>query len=142
MLGAGSVAWWRVAPPRRVIFLLAFTEDQSPEVKRFRIHFRLGEVCSARRKHVKEVGDMSRMMVGERCIRCALVLAGVLVLCLALWSPGTLRAQSDLGKISGFVKDPSGATVPNAKVTIRNNVGVERQTTTNESGYYVITNVP
>jgi hypothetical protein len=41
------------------------------------------------------------------------------------------------------VRDPSGATVPNGKVTVRsNNGGVERQTTTNESGYYVITNVP
>jgi predicted heme/steroid binding protein len=51
-------------------------------------------------------------------------------------------AQSDLGRISGFIKDPSGATVANAKITVRNNSGVERQTTTNESGYYVITNVP
>ena len=85
---------------------------------------------------------MSRMMVRVGSSRCALVLACVLLLCMGLWSPGTLLAQSDLGKISGFVKDPSGATVPNAKVTIRNNVGVERQATTNDSGYYVITNVP
>ena len=53
-----------------------------------------------------------------------------------------LFAQSDLGKISGFIKDPSGATIANAKVTVQNKSGVERQTTTNESGYYVITNVP
>src|SRR5689334_7591791 len=51
-------------------------------------------------------------------------------------------AQSDLGRISGFIKDPSGATVPNAKITVRNNSGLERQTTTNDSGYYIITNVP
>ena len=51
-------------------------------------------------------------------------------------------AQSDLGTISGFVKDPSGATTANAKVTIRNNRGVDREATTNESGYYAITNVP
>jgi len=51
-------------------------------------------------------------------------------------------AQSDLGRISGFIKDPSGATIPNAKITVRNQSGVERQATTNESGYYVITNVP
>src|SRR2546430_3707655 len=55
---------------------------------------------------------------------------------------GMLFAQSDLGRISGFVKDPSGATIANAKVTVRNNTGVERQTTTNDSGYYVVTNVP
>src|SRR5260370_7860438 len=51
-------------------------------------------------------------------------------------------AQSDLGTISGFVKDPSGATIANAKVTIRNNRGVEREATSNDSGYYAITNVP
>jgi hypothetical protein len=66
----------------------------------------------------------------------------VSVVCFGLLiSPG-LFAQSDLGKISGFIKDPSGATIASAKVTIRNNTGVERQTTTNDSGYYVVTNVP
>src|SRR5262249_25953536 len=42
----------------------------------------------------------------------------------------------------GFVRDPSGASVAGAKVTVQNKSGVERQTTTNESGYYVISNVP
>ena len=51
-------------------------------------------------------------------------------------------AQSDLGSISGFVKDPSGSTVPDAKVTVRNQSGLERQANTNESGYYIITNIP
>jgi len=65
-----------------------------------------------------------------------------LVFFMSLASSGALFAQSDLGRISGFVKDPSGATVANAKVTVQNKTGVERQTTTNESGYYIITNVP
>src|SRR5947209_4660142 len=65
-----------------------------------------------------------------------------LVFFMSLASSGALFAQSDLGRISGFIKDPSGATIANAKVTVRNNTGVERQTTTNDSGYYVITNVP
>ena len=55
---------------------------------------------------------------------------------------GSLLAQSDLGTISGFVKDPSGATIANAKISIRNNSGVERVATSNDSGYYTITNVP
>jgi len=54
----------------------------------------------------------------------------------------SLFAQSDLGTISGFIKDPSGATIANAKVAIRNNRGVEREATSNDSGYYTITNVP
>jgi len=66
----------------------------------------------------------------------------VVVFLISLGVSGILFAQSDLGKISGFIKDPSGASIANAKVAVRNNAGVERQTTTNESGYYVITNVP
>ncbi len=66
----------------------------------------------------------------------------VLVLFMILAGSGILIAQSDLGTISGFIKDPSGASVPNAKITVRNKSGVERQATTNESGYYAMTNVP
>jgi hypothetical protein len=55
---------------------------------------------------------------------------------------GMLFAQSDLGTISGFVKDPSGAIVPSAKVTVRNQTGIERAVTTNDSGFYTITNIP
>jgi hypothetical protein len=52
-------------------------------------------------------------------------------------------AQSDLGSISGFVKDPSGGVVPKANVTVRNeSTGVERRTTTNEAGVYTVTNIP
>src|ERR1051326_7087127 len=61
---------------------------------------------------------------------------------LLMLASSLLIAQSDLGSINGFVKDPSGSTVPGAKVTARNQSGLERQTTTNESGYYTITNIP
>src|SRR5579864_6638348 len=51
-------------------------------------------------------------------------------------------AQSDFGTINGFVKDQSGAVIPNAKVTLKNEAtNLERQITTNESGFYVFTNV-
>ena len=51
-------------------------------------------------------------------------------------------AQSDYGSITGFVKDPSGAVVPNAKVTVKNEGnGEERSTLTNESGYFVVPNL-
>jgi carboxypeptidase family protein len=66
----------------------------------------------------------------------------VLVFLVGLMALGMAFAQSDLGTISGYVKDPSGAFVPNAKVTVRNQSGIERQATTNESGYYAITNIP
>ncbi len=52
-------------------------------------------------------------------------------------------AQSDLGSIQGFVKDPSGSSVPNAKVLVRNTAGsVERRVLSNETGYYIITSIP
>ena len=51
----------------------------------------------------------------------------VLALCLGFLVSQVLSAQSDLGTISGFVKDPSGATVPNAKVTVQNQSGVDRE---------------
>ena len=54
-----------------------------------------------------------------------------------------LYAQSDLGSITGFVKDPSGSTVPNATVTVQNEAtGTERKTLTNDAGYFTVTNVP
>src|ERR1700730_6011549 len=66
----------------------------------------------------------------------------VLVLFMSLGASGILLAQSDLGRISGFIKDPSGATIANAKVTVQNKSGVERQTATNDSGYYILANIP
>src|SRR5712671_5329583 len=66
--------------------------------------------------------------------------AKLLALCLLTFVSGF--AQSDLGSISGFVKDPSGAVVPKAKVTVRNTSGLERQATTNDSGYFTVTNIP
>jgi len=80
-------------------------------------------------------------------VRFLRVVAQLLVVCLfSLFLEANFHqtfAQSDLGRISGFINDPSGAAVPNAKITVRNqNGGVERQAVTNESGYYVISNVP
>src|SRR5258707_3935446 len=66
----------------------------------------------------------------------------VALFCLIFVGSGLIFAQSDLGTISGFVKDPSGATVANAKISVRNNRGVERAATTNDSGYFAITNIP
>jgi hypothetical protein len=73
---------------------------------------------------------MNYVSSGVRCLALA-VLLGMLA-----------YGQSDLGSIAGFVKDPSGAVVPKAKVSVRNLSGLERSTTTNDSGYYIITNIP
>src|SRR5258708_4371543 len=53
------------------------------------------------------------------------------------------QAQSNAADLEGFVKDASGAVVPNASVTARNPLtNVSRTTTTNDEGLYRIVNLP
>jgi len=76
-------------------------------------------------------------MNSVRSWRAQLLAIGILVCFSAAF------AQSDLGSISGFVKDPSGAVVPKAQVTVKSEAtGTERRTSTNEAGYYTVTNIP
>ncbi|MGO9260592.1 MAG: carboxypeptidase regulatory-like domain-containing protein [Bryobacteraceae bacterium] len=52
-------------------------------------------------------------------------------------------AQTDVGSMGGFVRDPSGGVVPHAKVLVKNEgTGEEHPATTNDSGYYTVTNLP
>ena len=67
-------------------------------------------------------------------------LARVLLASLAVLG---LFAQSDNSYVTGIVKDPTGAVVSGAKVTIRNeDTGFAREVNTNESGLYIATNLP
>ncbi len=62
---------------------------------------------------------------------------------LVLISAGMCLAQSDLAQISGLVKDPSGAIIPGASVSITNEVTrIERTVLANDQGYYVASNLP
>ncbi|HEX7362578.1 MAG TPA: TonB-dependent receptor [Bryobacteraceae bacterium] len=61
-------------------------------------------------------------------------------LCLAFCI--TALAQSDVGSIAGFVRDPSGAVVPGAKVAIKSEAtGQTRNVVTDASGHYSVTNL-
>ncbi len=52
-------------------------------------------------------------------------------------------AQSDNANVNGVITDPSGATVPRARITIKNQAtGLTRETVSNESGVYSIPTVP
>ena len=66
----------------------------------------------------------------------------IVSVCLGLLLSGTVWAQSDFGTISGYIKDPSGASVPGAKITVQNQSGLERHATTDQSGFYSIPNLP
>ncbi|HEX8772674.1 MAG TPA: TonB-dependent receptor [Pyrinomonadaceae bacterium] len=67
-----------------------------------------------------------------------LTVVALLMLALMCCGPAVL-AQSDRGSITGTVTDPSGAVVPNAKVTATNLTTNEvREVMTNEQGSYTI----
>src|SRR5258708_17264420 len=73
-------------------------------------------------------------------IRIMAVARAAFFLCLSC-SP--LMAQVTSGTIFGSVKDPSGAVVPNASVTVRApEIGVTRTTTSSGSGDFVVPNLP
>jgi hypothetical protein len=79
-----------------------------------------------------------------RSVGSILLFAAALSPALPLVMAGTRAlAQSDTSALSGTVLDPSGAVVPNAKVTAKNEAtGQERGATTNSVGAYTITNLP
>lgn len=73
-------------------------------------------------------------MKGYRTIFAAALIMALLGL--------TTLAQTDSGRISGTVKDPTGAVMANAKVIIKNErTGEERTTTTNEQGLFLVTSL-
>jgi len=64
-------------------------------------------------------------------------------LLLCFCSVPVTHAQYTSQQISGFVKDPSGAAVSGAAVTVKQTATqLERPTSTSETGYYVIANIP
>src|SRR5689334_17422125 len=78
------------------------------------------------------------MMYGiktDRVRTCWWSFCGLLLVLASFWSPG--RAQTTQGSIIGTVKDPAGAVVASATVTLTNtDEGTSRQTSTNAGGDY------
>ena len=68
---------------------------------------------------------------------------GVALLLGTLLLPVSSRAQLYSGSVTGVVTDPSGATVPGAKVTlVDQNKGYPFPATTDSAGRYLIRSVP
>ena len=75
--------------------------------------------------------------------RCGVYAAAVPMLAFLMLMPAPAGAQADSSSLSGTVTDPSGAVVPNARVTVHNDAnGQERTVQTNGSGAYTVTNLP
>src|SRR5581483_8784904 len=76
----------------------------------------------------------------ESCMRLVRCLRALLV-CAIFTALGL--SQTDTGSIGGYVKDPSGGTIPKAKVVLKNEgTGEAHNITTNDAGYYIVTNLP
>ncbi|MDT5159134.1 MAG: hypothetical protein QOH51_3491 [Acidobacteriota bacterium] len=74
--------------------------------------------------------------------RFAMSRAFCLVLCLLLGGMGA-SAQTSVGRISGTIKDASGAVVPGSTVTVTNAAtNLLRTATTDADGFYTVTNLP
>src|SRR5262244_1837297 len=55
---------------------------------------------------------------------------------------GVVQAQIATATLNGTVTDPSGAVIPGAAVSLKNvATNVERTTTTNNAGHYVLVNI-
>src|SRR5213594_3130906 len=51
-------------------------------------------------------------------------------------------SQAETGQIAGTVLDPTGAVIPNAKITVKSvATGLERQTMSTSAGTYAVTNL-
>ena len=67
----------------------------------------------------------------------------LLALSALLWCAFATFAQSISGNLTGTIYDPSGATVPNAKVAVRNEAtGVETSSSSTSTGEYNLPNLP
>ena len=71
------------------------------------------------------------------------------LVCLAFWlfvlftATSPVLAEAAAGKMTGVVKDPSGAVVPNGQIEVKNlESGVARSATTDQQGRYVVDSLP
>ena len=82
------------------------------------------------------------MMRGTQRIHKSLSqICGVLLLAFVTFS--SAYAQTVVGRISGTVQDSNGASVPNATVRVINKAtNAERVVTSDENGFYTVTNLP
>lgn len=68
---------------------------------------------------------------------------GIAIIFTLLMSFSVARAQTSSGRISGTVTDSTGAVVPNASVVVSDAAtNFSRTATTDENGYYTLTNLP
>jgi len=69
--------------------------------------------------------------------------AAFFVLCALLWLVGAASAQTTTtGQIAGVVRDPSGAVVSGATITLSSSAGVQRETVSDGTGHFTFSLLP
>jgi len=87
--------------------------------------------------------QLSERMNFDRRRPLSVVLRAVLTFAMAFTIVGGAMAQLDTAVISGTVRDPSGAVIPGAMISIHNQeTGLVRTTTSNGSGTYQMGEIP
>jgi hypothetical protein len=88
---------------------------------------------------VRGCKDSSHLPEFEFRYRISLLLVALVLICVI---PHSASAQAT-ATLNGVVRDPSGAVLPQATVTLHNtDTGTERESRTNDSGLYVFVSVP
>ncbi len=76
-------------------------------------------------------GYVARIAIAKLCLRCTALIGAL------LWAPLVMSQTLITGDITGIVTDPSGAVIPRANVSLKNNgTGAGRETLTNGQGSY------
>jgi hypothetical protein len=90
-------------------------------------------------RHKLEVSPLSSR---KNCLMHCLFCAAIAILIVHILFCDPARAQVAGGTLSGNVTDPSGGSIPQAKLIIKNiATGVERTVTTNSDGFYTAPNL-
>src|SRR5580704_12948655 len=118
-----------------------------PCIVLLRLGFTLGEAMSMKRIHqasndvrISTMAIELRRRAGMRF--AAATLGAILILCALVLLPSVASAQAS-SSLNGRVPDPSGAGVPNAKISLTGTAnGLLRNTTSNGSGNYQFLDVP
>src|ERR1700678_2311328 len=83
------------------------------------------------------------MRSGSRAVKFRHLLTSVVVLCMALLFATDATAQQATARIVGTITDPSGAVVPDAKVTVTNTAtNVASEPTSGKDGFYQVRALP
>ena len=98
----------------------------------------MGNLIDIRLSKLSYRTTKSRFAVGRGTVHRSLWLVVIFLLL-----PTVLQAQQITASISGNVADENKSAIPNASITVESpQLAIKRNTTTNDEGYFIVTNLP